>query len=60
MVRYSSEGDRFQFAGSRQEQCVLILKFRASTLAEVEKQLSKRELEKLNDKVELELMKNKH
>jgi hypothetical protein len=60
MVRYSQEGDRYQFAGSKEEQCVLILKFRASTLAAVEKQLSSRELEKLNEQVELELMKNKH
>lgn len=51
MVRYSQEGDRYQFAASRKEQCVLILKFRASTLSEVEKRLSNRELEKLNDQV---------
>lgn len=44
LVRYSQEGERFQFTGSQSEQCVLILKFRVSTLADVEKQLSSREL----------------
>lgn len=60
LLRYSRDGDRFQFAASREEKCVLVLRFRASTLAEAEKQLSSRELQKLNDQVELELIKNKH
>ena len=39
---------------------MLILKFKVSTLEQVEKKLGSRELERLNDQVEIELIKNKH
>jgi hypothetical protein len=60
LVVFSEEGEKFQFAGSRDEKCVLILRFKVNTLETLEKELSSRQLEDLNEEIETQLAKNKH